>query len=136
MRHVLVDEPRVFGQRADNFEAPIVAGIGMNEIAVEQAIVINARGRKRVANKKHRLRLGPVHQQRAVVKHLAREKTKRKLVLVPSQFRAILHRHHARHRVFGEAGHQITAGVFHHVGVLGGGVHGAFEKLGRRFHHL
>ena len=40
--------------------------------------------------------LRPLHQQRPVVKHLAREKTKRELVLVPSQFRAILHRLHSR----------------------------------------
>ena len=42
MRHVLVDQPSVFGQLTDDFETKWITGVRVDQVAIEQAVVIDA----------------------------------------------------------------------------------------------
>ena len=108
----------------------------MHEIAIKQAVIINARGRERVTNKKDQLLLWALHQQRTMIKHLARIKSKCELVLMPLHRLPILHPFHIFNGIFREARHEVVAGILQHILVLSGSVYWALKLCCCGLDHL
>ena len=85
---MLIHQPAAGRQLPQAREALEVAGVRVEKVAVLEAIVVEARGRERVADEEDGFRAGFADQQGLVVERLAGEKPSGHLELLPAPMRA------------------------------------------------
>ena len=101
---MFVDQPGVPLGLSDFFHAQKIAGAIAHEIAIHQAVIIEARGCEGISHHENEIIVSPLNPKSTMIERLSRIKMESEIVLTPFQAIAIHHSYDIFDGVVGHGG--------------------------------